>query len=204
MDGDGRIDLLEKSGWWRQPESMEGDPVWEKHSFMFGQNHGPSQMFAYDVDGDGDNDVVCARDAHGYGLAWFEHHRDADGNILFRHHLIMGDRETETPHGVVFSQLHAAELVDIDGDGLKDILTGKRYWAHGPQGDVEPNAPAVVVWFQLQRGDGTADDVRWTPHQIHDDSGVGLEVNYADLNDDGALDVFTGNKKGVFVHIQSR
>ena len=29
---------------------------------------------------------------------------------------------------------------DSDGDGLKDIITGKRFWAHGPTGDAEPNA----------------------------------------------------------------
>ena len=47
--------------------------------------------------------------------------------------------------------MHALDLVDMNGDGLKDIVTGKRFWAHGPHGDVEPNAPAVLYWFELRR-----------------------------------------------------
>ena len=49
------------------------------------------------------------------------------------------------------SQMHALDLADINGDGLKDIVTGKRFWAHGPNGDVEPDAPAVLYWFELRR-----------------------------------------------------
>ncbi|MCG8651539.1 MAG: FG-GAP-like repeat-containing protein, partial [Pirellulales bacterium] len=156
-----------------------------------------------DVDGDGDNDVICCQNAHGYGLTWFEQTKDDDGGITFKKHVIMGSKPAENRYGVVFSQPHAMELVDINGDGLKDILTGKRYWAHGPRGDAEPNAPAVIYWFELQRGQ-TAADVRWIPRLIDDDSGVGTEVNFADLNNDGAVDVVVGNKKGTFVHLQQR
>ena len=35
------------------------------------------------------------------------------------------------------SQTHSLSLVDINGDKLPDFVTGKRYWAHGPTGDVE-------------------------------------------------------------------
>ena len=35
VNGDGRADLLEKSGWWEQPANLEGDPVWKKHDFNF-------------------------------------------------------------------------------------------------------------------------------------------------------------------------
>ena len=50
-----------------------------------------------------------------------------------------------------FSQSHALMLADINGDGLKDIVTGKRFWAHGPTGDVNPSDPAVVYWYELTR-----------------------------------------------------
>ena len=92
-------------------------------------------MYAYDVNGDGLNDVITSLDAHGWGLSWYEQVRqfgDSGEKITFKEHIIMSKQEknTDNPYGVQFSQLHAVELVDIDGDGLKDILTGKTYRAH--------------------------------------------------------------------------
>ena len=98
-----------------------------------------------------------------------------------------------------FSQLHAVALADIDNDGLKDIVTGKRYWAHGPTGDPEPMAAPVLYWFKLTRENGK---VQYTPHLIDDDSGVGTQVTVADVSEDGKPDVLIGNKRGQFVFIQ--
>ncbi|MEL6104567.1 MAG: PVC-type heme-binding CxxCH protein [Planctomycetota bacterium] len=195
VNGDGRVDLLEKKGWWEQPE--DPSEQWKLHSVALGEGHGPAQMFVDDVDDDGDNDIVCSLSAHGYGLAWFEN----QGDETFQRRMIMGSKPGDNPFGVVFSQLHAVELVDLDGDGLKDIVTGKRYWAHGPKGDPEPQNPPVIYWFQRQR---TADGVEWIPRLIDDDSGVGVEVDVADVNGDDFPDVIIANKKGTYVHLQSR
>lgn len=35
VNGDGRKDLLEKDGWWEQPKSLAGDPLWTFHAFAF-------------------------------------------------------------------------------------------------------------------------------------------------------------------------
>ncbi len=56
MNGDGRMDLLEKDGWWEQPASLEGDPIWTFHKVRMGS--GGSQMYAYDVNGDGLDDLI--------------------------------------------------------------------------------------------------------------------------------------------------
>ena len=91
------------------------------------------------------------------------------------------------------------DLTVMNSDGLLDVLTGKRFWAHGPNGDKEPNAPSVVYWFELQRNADKSVD--FIPHQIDDDSGVGTQVAAADLNDDKVPDVMVGNKKGTFVFL---
>jgi hypothetical protein len=199
VNGDRRLDLLEKNGWWEQPASLAGDPVWRFHAQPFGA--GGSQMHAYDVNGDGLSDIITALEAHGFGLAWYEQYREGT-NIRFRQHVIMNKEPGENKYGVKFSELHAIDLVDIDGDGLKDIVTGKRFWSHGRTGDPDRNSPGVLYWFKLAR---SADrSVDFIPHQIDNDSGVGTQVVATDIDGDGLPDVVVGNKKGTFVHLQQK
>lgn len=194
VNGDGRADLLEKDGWWEQPASLEGDPEWKQHPFRFA-GAGGAQMFAYDVNGDGLNDVITSLAAHGFGLAWYEQTKGGD----FKMHSILGSQPEDNRYGVKFSEIHALDLVDMDGDGLKDIVTGKRFWSHGRAGDPDRNDEAVIYWFGLKRG---PDGVDWIPHRIDNDSGVGTQVVAGDINADGLPDVVVGNKKGIFVHLQ--
>ena len=198
INGDGRADLLEADGWWEQPASLANDPVWENHKFAFAPKTGAAQMFAYDFNGDGLNDVLTTLAPHNYGIAWYEQVRE-NGQISFKQHVITGREPKDSKYGVVFSQAHAFDLVDMDGDGIKDFVTGKRFWAHGPKGDDEPGAPAVLYWFKTVRNpDKTVDFI---PYLIDSDSGVGTQVMAADVNGDKLPDVIVGNKKGVFVFI---
>jgi hypothetical protein len=195
VNGDGRNDIMVHDGWYEQPAKLDGDPEWVFHKADFGG--GGAQMYAYDVNGDGRPDVITSLAAHGYGLAWFE--QKADGT--FTKHLLTGAKETDTPHGLRFSQLHAVDLIDINGDGLKDIVTGKRFYAHHSHGDADPKAPAVLYWFELKRdGKGGADFI---PHEIDNDSGIGTEVIAKDINNDKRPAIVVGNKKGTFVFIQN-
>jgi hypothetical protein len=90
-------------------------------------------------------------------------------------------------------------MQDMNGDGLLDLITGKRFWAHGPAGDKEPNAAPVLYWFELKRAGGKA---QWLAHLIDDASGVGCEVMAGDLNADNKPDVIVGNKRGAFVFLR--
>ncbi len=192
VNGDGRTDILEASGWWEQPAVLDGQGPWKKHDAAFGK--GGAQMYVQDVNGDGKPDVITSLAGHGYGVAWIE--QGTDG---WKTHLITGTLEEKGSTGVIFSQPHAIEMADINGDGLLDILTGKRFWAHGKTGDPEPNAPAVLWWFELKREGGTA---TYRAHLIDNDSGIGTQFTVIDLNGDKKLDVVTGNKRGAFVHLQ--
>jgi hypothetical protein len=85
----------------------------------------------------------------------------------------------------------------MNNDGIPDIITGKRFWAHGEKGDAEPDAPAMLLWLECKRDRG---NVRFVPHVIDDDSGVGTQVVAARLSCHGLPDVLTSNKKGTYVH----
>jgi hypothetical protein len=183
VNGDGRNDVMIRAGYWEAP----ADPRQTNWKFV-PANLGEecAQMHVYDINGDGRNDVISSS-AHGIGVWW--HEQQPDGKFVTR--AIDGS----------FSQSHSLELADINGDGLKDIVTGKRFWAHGPTGDVDPGAPAALVWFELQR---KGREVRWIKHEIDNDSGVGTQFVVADINRDRLPDIVTSNKKGVFVFLRNK
>ena len=197
INGDGRVDVLESVCWWEQPANAQPGHPWIRHDYKFAD--AAAQMLVYDVDGDGLNDVVTAWHCHLYGLVWHQQVRGEAGRIGFQQHVILPSEPDLNSSDLRISQLHAFDLVDMNGDGLQDILTGKRFWAHGPEGDKEPGAPAVVYWFELQRDAGGK--VQFVPHQIDDNSGVGTQVAATDLNNDKRPDVIIGNKKGTFVFL---
>lgn len=199
IDGDGLDDILMKYGWWKNPGRDKLDSRWRHNETDFGTGErGGAQMYAYDVDGDGHRDVITVLDAHGWGLAWYRQVSGSSGTE-FERHLIMGEALSDNPYGVRFSQPHALKLVDIDGDGIKDLVSGKRFWAHGPLGGFEPNAPAVVYWFKLERSGGGR--VNFIPYLVDDNSGVGVEIATGDLSGNGHPDIVTSNKNGTFVFI---
>lgn len=182
MNKDGRLDLLNPDGWWEQPAAQEEMLPWKFHPASFGQG---AQFQIFDYDDDGDNDVITTS-PHGYGIWW--HERMDDGS--FKQHEI--DKS--------FSQTHATALVDINGDGLPDLVTGKRWWAHA-SGDPGGDEAAVFFWFELKRDNGKP---VWIPHQFDHDSGVGTQFEVADVNGDKLPDIIASSKKGVHYFEQVR
>ncbi len=155
-------------------------------------------MYAYDFDGDGKNDILTAIHAHQWGVVWFRQITTDDGKIDFEPQWIVGRTPDDTDHHVVFTQPHAIELVDINGDGIKDVVTGRRHWAHNGH-DPGGNDPAVLYWFETKRNQKS---VSFTPHLVDTDSGVGTQVTVSDINMDKKPDILVGNKKGVAVFLQ--
>jgi hypothetical protein len=185
LNGDGRKDVITKDGWWEAPQDRR-QPNWTFHKANLGE--ASAQMHAYDFDGDGDADVVSSS-AHAYGMWWHEQMKDEQGKTHWKQHLISSD----------FSQTHGLSLVDINRDGHPDLVTGMRYYAHMGKDPGEQNPP-VLYWFEFKPGKTP----EWIPHQIDDDSGVGVHVVTEDITKNGLVDIIVGNKKGVFFFEQMK
>ncbi|MFL5339809.1 MAG: FG-GAP repeat domain-containing protein [Gemmataceae bacterium] len=185
VNGDGRLDVICTGGWWEQPAKVTDEP-WPFHPADLGPDC--ADMIAYDINGDGKADIISSS-AHKFGI-WSHHQRAGKDNPSFLKVDLFPQLVSET---------HSMVCADIDGDGVKDIVTGKRYWSHGYS---EPGSrgPATVYWLKAKKSaDGT---VTFTPHEIDNDSGVGTQFTVTDLNGDGKLDIVTSNKKGTYIFLQ--
>jgi hypothetical protein len=198
INSDGKLDILAAAGWFEQPTEAPTEKPWAFHKAAFTNAYGGAEMYAYDVDGDGDNDVITSLAAHDFGLAWYEQEKAGD-ETKWTLRLIMGDQPVQNRYGVVFSEPHSVALADMDGDGLKDIITGKTYYSHHKQSPMW-DAGAVVYFFKLAR---TKDDgktaVDWIPHKIDWEAGIGRQISIADMNGDKLPDVVVGGMVGAHV-----
>jgi hypothetical protein len=208
---------MERSGVWLQPATAGAAWTFINYAFSIPEflgtapDIGGSNMYAYDVDGDGLTDIVSSSNAHGYGLAW---HRQAPAGTFTRN-MIMNvpgfPTATDTKDTTEFSQLHSLWLYDMDGDGLKDIVTGKTFLAHPfTTGDAGGSGsggvgtePTVLYIFKLVR----TPTVHWVPYPIDVDSptqkssGVAREFRVVDMNKDGIPDIVISSKRGLFVFL---
>lgn len=198
VNNDRRMDLLEKDGWWENPGPREGDAAkmpWKFHAIALAAPGG-SQMYAVDLDGDGKNEIVTGLSAHGFGLVGYRV-IDAANDKLEKFDIMTGDVATSSV-GLAISQLHAVDIADINRDGVPDIVTGKRWWAHAT-GDEGSHMPASLVWLETVHSAGR---IHFIPHVIDNSSGVGTQVMAIDVNGDKLTDIVSGNKRGAYVFLQ--
>ena len=148
-------------------------------------------MIAYDVNHDGKADVI-ASSAHKFGIWWFERTGEKDGDAAFVKHDLFPNLVSET---------HALIAADINRDGLKDLVTGKRFWSHG-RSEAGSDKPARLYWFEAAEGaDGK---ITFTPREIDDQSGIGTQFVVTDFNGDGLLDIVTCQQEGRLPHRASQ
>ena len=192
LNRDGKQDILIPAGWWEQPAKLEGPWAFHKHTLSAngeGNSHAAADMHADDLDGDGDSDIMMSS-AHAHGVWWFEN----KGEGKFEQHEI--DK--------TYSQTHALHYQDIDGDGVKDLVTGKRFYAHGSKGDPDALGEVVMCWYQVKKGDKAAPT--FTKHKIDagNDTGIGTQFFVGDINGDKLPDIVVSNKKGTNILVQKR
>ena len=193
VNGDGRTDVAICHGYWEQPEEL-GAGAWEFRPYLLAEQPDGdvlrgADIYADDLDGDGDNDLLMSC-AHSFGVWWFENIAQG-GPPEFRYHLIDDEH----------SQTHALHYVDLDGDGARELVTGKRYFAHNGN-DPGGLDPVRMYYYELKKGDGAAPE--FVRHEITAgaDTGVGTQFSIGDVDGDDRPDVILSNKKGVNVLLQ--
>ncbi|MDQ6479435.1 VCBS repeat-containing protein [Dyadobacter sp. LHD-138] len=177
---DGIKDVVIREGWFEGTKNNKAGN-WVFHQANLGEPC--SHMQILDVNGDRKNDVVSAS-AHGLGIWWHEQITDAAGKINFKTHLM----STTT------AQTHASIMADLNGDGTKDYITGKRFLAHHGRDPGDSDA-AILLWFEFNSNK----EPYFKEHVIDNDSGAGLNIVVQDINKDKKPDIVVANKNGVFL-----
>jgi hypothetical protein len=204
IDGDGLNDYVSAYGWWKQPPKGQTG-LWQYHPVEFARwgasqgGAGGAEIGVYDVNGDKLNDVVTALEGHGFGLAWHEQKRDAQGRITFVRHVIMDSYFDKNAGGVWFTQPHATTFADIDQDGILDLLVGKRHHSHFNYTDPDNWGMPVLYVYKARRNKAAPGGAEFVPELIHNRSGVGSHFATGDLNKDGTIDIATSGPSGTFV-----
>lgn len=178
VDGDGKADILTPYGWFRNIDADHDQ--WEWHGdWQLGDAGFP--ILGYDVNNDGKLDIIYGQ-GHSYGLYWLEQQGDGNGRHWVKH--IIDES---------FSQAHALKLMDIDGDGVPELVTGKRYRGHNG-GDPGSYDPLVVYYYKINRS--TGEFTRY-PISVNGTAAIGTQIIIEDLDGDGDLDIATAGKTGV-------
>ncbi|MFH1417982.1 MAG: VCBS repeat-containing protein [Planctomycetota bacterium] len=182
VNHDGKRDVLAGDVWYEAPD-------WKMHAirpvgeYVAGKGYSNSfANFACDVNGDGWDDFIVIG-FPGAPFHWYENPKNEPGH--WKEHLIWHSACNETP-----------DFEDINGDGHKDIVTGKRFFAHNGR-DPGGKDPAVMYWYEVRRQKGSPPT--FIPHEITAgrDTGVGTQFVVTDIDGNGRRDIVLSNKKGV-------
>ena len=220
IDGDGDMDVLsasesdDKIAWY---ENTDGNGTFGTQQIISNTAYEATSVFACDIDGDGDLDVISG--SRGQGVAWYE---NTDGNGTFGTQQII----TSSGSGGWIASVYAA---DIDNDGDIDVVSGSTAFGNNTiewyentdaQGNFGSPQPIItssnraysvflcdidgdndndllaaisdtdgIVWFENTDNQGT-----FGAQQVINDTVAGPFSVYAcDIDNDGIIDVLSAS-----------
>ncbi len=167
LDGDGDSDVVaalssnDTIAWYESNGALP--PTFTEHVISTIANHA-NTVFATDVDGDGDIDVLSASDQD-HKVAWYEN--DGGAPPTFTERVI-------STSAFATSALHAA---DVDGDGDTDVLSAATLFVE------------QVLWFENDGGSPPG----FTLHVISTSVDRASSVYASDVDGDGDTDVLSSS-----------
>jgi len=166
IDGDGDLDVLsasysdDKIAWY---ENLDGQGAFGAQRIISLAAIGARSVFAADLDGDGDADVLSAS-VDDDKVAWYENEDGLGG---------FGTQQVITTATDLAWSVHAG---DLDGDGDIDVVSAS-------------SEDGRVAWYENVDGKGTFGPQQ----TITTDASGARSVVVANLNGDGALDVLAAS-----------
>ena len=169
VDNDGDVDVLaasfdgDKVTWY---ENLDGLGTFSTQHIIVEHENGVSDIYAEDIDGDGDIDVISVSSSPtdlGHNVSWYEN-TDGSGNF--------------GPQQIIDTSVDRARSVfatDIDGDGDIDVLA-----ASSDNDDIN--------WYK--NTDGLGDFVK---QSINSDFNAAWSVSAGDIDGDGDVDVLASS-----------
>jgi len=187
INGDGVGDFVLSDGWLeapsKNPKNKKPTTEWVMHKeFTLGKASVP--IIVADVNKDKLADFIVGN-AHGYGLDWYEQKKKGRKRSWIKH-----------PIDPYQAQYHTMEWVDIDNDGEKELVTGKRYRAHSGH-DAGDNDPPGLYYFKWNGDSFTKNVISFGP--IGTGKGTGIYFSIADLRHSGRKDIIVAGKDGLWV-----
>jgi hypothetical protein len=162
VNGDSRPEVLTAHSYDRKIACWDSSnpPATQWTERTVASGHRALSVFAADIDGDNDNDIL-GTDVESGEIFWVANENN-------------GSSWTEHPVGDGFSQAFAVAAADLDGDGDNDVIGADRHWQTGR-----------VTWWENVGGDGTT----WVERNLAETFGGGRDLFPVDIDNDGDIDV---------------
>ncbi len=234
IDGDGDQDIVfagesqsNEVWWWENPyPNFDPDQPWQRYTIKkSGATKHHDQLFG-DFDGDGQQELAFwNQQAKALFVAEIPENpkqsEEWERTTVYRYHTDsqMGQLGQEGyPDWKDVNEHEGLAKIDIDGDGIEDMVGGGRWFKYDGEGGyleniidasyiftrsavgqfIEGGRPEVL----LVVGDGVAPmmlyewtDGTWKNHQVIDELDNGHTIDVLDFNDDGHLDIFSAEMR---------